>query len=98
MNSTPTFTPATALLEDLEHIDYDHTPIQLVQPSPIQPVEPIIRLTEEEQRQREEYPNLTINKLLGLTPSEGHVTIPLQMLDGQYVSHLSCFLPLAQEA
>ena len=61
-------------------------------------MEPIIRLTEEEQRQREEDPNLTINELLGLSSCEGHVTTPLQMLDGQYVNQPSCFLPLAQEA
>ena len=72
--------------------------MQLVQPSPIQPVEPVIRLTEEEQRQREEDPDLTINKLLGLSPCEGHVTTPLQMLDGQYVDQPNCFLPLIQEA
>ena len=77
-----TFTSATALPEELEHIEYDHTPIESVQPSPIQPVEPVIGLTEEEQRHREEEPNLTINELLGLSPCEGHVTTPLQMLDG----------------
>ena len=65
---------------------------------PIQLVEPIIGLTEEEQRQREEDPNLTINELLGLSPCEGHVTTPLQMLDGQYMNQPSHFLPLAQEA
>ena len=70
----------------------------MVQPSPIQPVEPVIRFTEEEQRQREGDPNLTINKLLGLSPCEGHVTTPLQMLDGQYMNWPSNFLPLAQEA
>ena len=70
----------------------------MVQPSLIQPVEPVIRFTEEEQRQREEEPNLTINELLGLSLCEGHVTTPLQMLDGQYVNQPSHFLPLAQEA
>ena len=49
--------------------------MQSVEPSPIQPVEPIIRLTEEEQRQREEDPNLTINELMGHSFCEGHVTI-----------------------
>ena len=68
VDSTPAFTSATALSEDLECTDYDHTPIQLVQTLPIQPVEPVIGLTEEEQRQREEDPNLTINELLGLSP------------------------------
>ena len=96
--STPTLTSATALPEDLECIDYNHTPIQLVQPSSIQPVEPFIGLTEEEQRQREEDPNLTTNKLFGLSPCEGHITTPLQILDGQYVNQPSHFLPLALEA
>ena len=77
IDSTPTFTSTSALPEDLQHIDYDHILIQLVQPSPIQPVEPVIRFTEEEQRQREEDPNLTIKELLGLSPCEGHVTTPL---------------------
>ena len=98
VDSTPTFTSVTALPEDFVCTDYDHSPIQSIQPLPIQPVEPIIRLTEEEQRQREEDPNLTINELLGLSPCEGHVTTPLQMLDGQYVNQPSHFLPLAQEA
>ena len=98
VDSTPAFTSATALPEDFVCTDYNHTPIQSVQPLPIQPVEPVIRLTEEEQRQREEDPNLTINELLGLSSCEGHVTTPLQMLDGQYVNQPSCFLPLAQEA
>ena len=98
VDSTPAFTSITVLPEDLEHTDYDHTPIQSVQHSPIQPVEPIIGLTEQEQRQREEDSNLTINELLGLSPCEGHVTTPLQMLDGQYMNQPSHFLPLAQEA
>ena len=98
VDSTPTFTSATALPEDLECTDYDHTLIQLVQPSLIQPVEPVIRLTDEEQRQSEEDPNLTINELLGLSPCEGHVTTPLQMLDSPYVNQPSHFLPLTQEA
>ena len=98
VDSTPTFMSATVLPEELECIDYDHTLIQLVQPSLIQPVEPIIGLTEEEQRQREEDTNLTINKLLGLSPCEGHVTTPLQTQDGQYMNQPSHFLPLAQEA
>ena len=98
VDSTHTSTSTTGLPEDLECIDYDHTPIQSVQPSPIQPIEPIISLTEEEQRQREVDPNLTINKLLGLSPCGGHITTPLQTLDGQYMNQPNCFLPLAQEA
>ena len=48
VDSTPAFTSATALPEDFVCTDYDRTPVQSVQPSLIQPVEPIIRLTEEE--------------------------------------------------
>ena len=98
VDSTTAFTSATALPEDLEHTDYGHTPIQSVEPLLIQPVKPIIGLTEEEQRQREEDPNLSFNELLGLSPCEGHVTTSLQTLDGQYVNQPSRFLPLAQEA
>ena len=98
VDSTPAFTPAPALPADFVCIDYDHTPIQSVEPSPIQPVEPIIRLIEEEQRHREEDSNLTINELLGLSSCEDHVTTPLQTLDGQYVNQTSHFLPLVQEA
>ena len=98
VDSTPIFTSATALPEDFIYTDYDHTPIQSVEPSPIQPVEPVIGLTEEEQRHREEDSNLTINELLGLSSCEGYVTTPLQTLDGQYVNQPSLFLPLAQEA
>ena len=88
----------TALLEDFISPNYDHTLIQSVEPFPIQPVEPIIGLTAEEQRCREEDPNLTINELLGLSSCEGYVTTPLQMLDGQYMNQPCHFLPLAQEA
>ena len=98
VGSTPAFTSATALPEDFVCNDYDHTPIQSVEPSVIQPVEPIIGLTEEEQRQREEDSNLTTNELLGLSSCEGHVTTPLQMLDGTYMNQPSHFLPLVQEA
>ena len=35
---------------------------------------------------------------MGLSFCEGHITTPLQMLDGQYVNQPSHFLPLAQEA
>ena len=98
VDSTPAFTSVTALPEDLVCTDYNHTPIQSVQPLLIQPVEPVIGLTEEEQRQGEEDPNLTINKLLGLSPCEGYVTTPLQMLNGQYMNQPSHFLPLAQKA
>ena len=66
--------------------------------APIQPVEHIVGLTPEEQCKKEEDPDLTLIELLGLTPCEGHITTPLQTLDGLYVNQLSRFLPLAQEA
>ena len=96
--STSSFTSVTALSDDLVNTDYSHIPIQLVEPASTQPVEPVSGLTTEEQRQREEDPNLTINELLGLSSCEEHVNMPLQTLDGQYVNQPSCFLPLAQEA
>ena len=48
--SISSFTTVTALFDDLVNTDYSHTPTQLVEPAPIQPVEPVIRLTTEEQR------------------------------------------------
>ena len=66
--------------------------------APIQPVEPVVGLTPEEQHKKEEDPDLTLIELLGLTPCEGHITTPLQTLDGIYVNQPSRFLPLAQEA
>ena len=65
--------------------------------APIQPVEPVVGLTPEEQHKNED-PNLTLIELLGLTPCEGHITTQLQTLDGIYVNQPSRFLPLAQEA
>ena len=64
VDSTPAFTSVTALPEDFVCTDYNSTPIQSVEPSQIQPVEPVIGLTAKEQRCREEDPNLTINELL----------------------------------
>ena len=96
--STSSFTSVTALSEDIVNTGYSHTPIQSVEPAPIQPVQPVIGLITEEQRQREEDPNLTINELLGLSSHEGHVNMPLQTLDGQYMHQPNLFLPLAQEA
>ena len=61
-------------------------------------MERVIGLTTEEQRCREEDPNLTINELLGFSSCEGHVTTPLQTLDGQNMNQPSRFLPLMQEA
>ena len=66
--------------------------------APIQPVEPVVGLTPEEQCKKEEDPDLTLIELLGLTPCEGHITTPLQTLDGLHVHQLNRFLPLAQEA
>ena len=75
-----------------------HTPVQTVEPVPIQPVEPVIGLTTEEQCRRQEDPNFTLEELLGLSSCEAHVCTPLQTLDRLYVNQPSQFLPLAQEA
>ena len=96
--SMSSFTSMTGLSDGIVNTDYNHTPIQSVEPAPIQPVEPVIGLTTEEQRCREEDPNLTINELLGLSSCEGHVNMPLQTLDGQYMNQPSLFQLLAQEA
>ena len=45
---------------------YDSTRIAN-RPAPIQPVEPVIGLTTEEQCRREDNPNLTLDELLGLS-------------------------------
>ena len=42
VDSTSAFTSVTELPEDFVNTDYNHTPIQSVEPTPIQPVEPII--------------------------------------------------------
>ena len=65
---------------------------------PIQPVEPVVGLTQVEQCKKEECLDLTFIELSGLTPCEGHITTPLQALDGIYVNQPSRFLPLAKEA
>ena len=64
-------------------------PIQPVEPAPIQPVEPVIGLTPEEQCRKKEYPNLTLDELLGLYSCEDHISTPLQTLDGLYVNQPS---------
>ena len=97
-DTNPSPTLLTALLDDPVNIDYSLTPIQPVEPAPIQPVELVIGLTTDKQRQREEDPNLTLNKLLGLSSCEEHVNMHLQTLDGQYINQPSHFLTLAQEA
>ena len=88
----------TALSYDSTSTDNSPAPVQPLEPAPIQPVEPVVGLTTEEQRQREEDPNLTLDELLGLSLCEDHISTPLQTLDRQYVNQLSHFLPLAQEA
>ena len=98
VDNNSSLTLVTALSDDTVNIDYSLTPIQPVEPVPIQPVEPIIGFTTDEQRQREEDPNLTLNELLGLSSCEEHVNMPLQTLDGQYINQPRHFLPLAQEA
>ena len=87
-NSSPT--SLTALSDD--PISTDNSP------TPVQPVEPVIGLTTQEQRQRDEDPNLTLDELLGLASCEEHISTPLQTLDGLYVNQPTHFLPLAQEA
>ena len=67
-------------------------------PVPIQPVEPVVGLTSEEQHKKEEDPDLTFNKLLGLSSCKDHISTPLQTLDGLYVNQPSQYLPLAQQA
>ena len=68
------------------------------QPTPIQPVEPILRLTQEEQEIQEEAPDLSLEQLLGLSYCQDQINTPLQTLDGIYVRQPSRFLLLAQEA
>ena len=50
VDSNSSFTLVIALSDDLVNIDYSHTTIQPEEPAPIQPVEPVIGLTTEEQR------------------------------------------------
>ena len=95
-NSSPT--SLTALSDDPISTDNSLIAIQPVEPAPIQPVEPVIGLTTEEQRQREADPNLTLDELLGLSSCEEHISRPLQALDGLYINQPSHFLPLLQEA
>ena len=97
VDSNFSLTSVTALSDDPVNIDYTLTLIQPVEPAPIQPVEPVIGLTTNKQRSREEDPNLTLNELLRLSSCEGHVNTPLQTLDGPYVNQPSHFLPFTQE-
>ena len=88
----------TALSYDSTSTDNSPAPVQPVELAPIQPVEPVIDLTTEEQWQREEDLNLTLDELLGLSSCEDHIKTPVQTLDGLYINQPSHFLPLAQEA
>ena len=63
-----------------------------------EPVEPVIGLTPEEQCRKEEDPDLTLDKRVGLSSCEDHINTPLQTLDGLYLNQPSQFLPLAREA
>ena len=69
----------------LAELFYDSTRIAN-RPAPIQPVEPVIGLTQEEQHRREEDPNLTLDELLGLSSCEDHLSTLLQTLDRLYVN------------
>ena len=65
--------------------------------APIQLVEPVVGLTQEQCR-KEEDPDLTLIELLGLTPCEEHITTPLQTLDGLYVNQPSRFSSLGTKS
>ena len=67
-------------------------------PASIQPVEPVVGLAPEEQRKKEDDPDLTLDELLGLSSCEDHISTPVQTLDRLYVNQLSQFLPMAQDA
>ena len=71
MDNNPLLDLAMALSDESVNTDHSHIPIQPVEPAPTQPVEPVIGITTEEQKCREEDPNLTINKLLGLSTCQG---------------------------
>ena len=61
------------------------------QPTPIQPVEPVLRLTSEQQEIQEEDPDLSLEQLLGLSYCQDQINTPFKPLMGR-------FLPLSQEA
>ena len=73
-------------------VDFIYDRIHLTNPATlIQPVEPVIGLTLEEQWKKEADPNLTLMKLLGLTSCTGLINTTLQTLDGLHVNHPSRF-------
>ena len=88
----------TALSSDSISTDIGPAPVQPVEPALIQLVEPVIGLTTQEQQQRGEDPNLTLDELLGLSSCKEHISTPLETLDGLYINQPSHFLPLVQEA
>ena len=92
--------PSSLTVSSYNSISTDNSPapVQPVVAVPIQFVEPVIGLMTEEQWQREEDPNLTLDELLGLSLCEDHISTPLQTLDGLYINQPGHFLPLAQEA
>ena len=65
----PAQAPPTELLYNMTKIAARSTPIQ--------PVEPVVDLTPEEQCQKEEKPDLTLDELLGLSSLEDHISTPL---------------------
>ena len=65
--------------------------------APIQPVEPVVGLTPDEQHRKKEDPDLILDELLGLTSCEEHITIPLKTVDGLHVNQPSRFLHLTQD-
>ena len=67
---------------------YDRTWVT-IKNAPIQPVEPVVDLTPEEQSRKEEDLDLTLDELLGLITCEEHITTPLQTLDELYVNEIS---------
>ena len=95
-NNQPQEEDSNSPHSSLTELSYDSTriantsaPIQPVEPTPIQPVEPVIGLTTEEQCPREEDPNLTLDKLLGLSSCKDHISTPLQTQDRLYVNQPS---------
>ena len=87
--NNPQHSSLADLFYDSTRIANGPAPIQQVEPAPIQSVETVIGLTPEEQRRREENPNLTLDELLGLSSCEDHISTPLQTLDRLYVNQPS---------
>ena len=68
------------LQASLAELSYNRTRITN-RPAPVQPVEPVVGLTPEEQNRKEEDSDLTLDELLGLSSCEDHISTPLQTLD-----------------